>query len=237
MNKGKNEGLTGIEYRAFQQAYDFFNNELFDGSLPHLLVTLQRKAHSQGYFAPKRFTGRVEEKAVIHELALNPDCFTGNSDEEILSTLVHEQAHVWQETFGRPSRRGYHNREWADKMLGIGLHPSTTGKPGGSETGQHMSDYIIEGGRYARAYQKLKTRGFRLHWQSVRETKRGRDSKTKFTCPVCGQNAWAKPDAQLICGVCCPNVEGRLLSMSAAQEPYGQFARVNFSPESVNKIT
>jgi hypothetical protein len=27
-------------------------------------------------------------------------------------------------------------------------------------------------------------------------------SKTKFTCPVCGLNAWAKPDAALICGNC-----------------------------------
>ena len=28
-----------------------------------------------------------------------------------------------------------------------------------------------------------------------------RASKTKFTCPECGQNAWAKPDALLLCGV------------------------------------
>ena len=27
-------------------------------------------------------------------------------------------------------------------------------------------------------------------------------SKTKYTCPTCGANAWAKPDTQLICGAC-----------------------------------
>jgi hypothetical protein len=27
-------------------------------------------------------------------------------------------------------------------------------------------------------------------------------SKTKFECPQCGLNAWAKPDARLLCGDC-----------------------------------
>jgi len=34
-----------------------------------------------------------------------------------------------------------------------------------------------------------------------------RESKTKFTCPKCGQNAWAKPDATLICGVCATELK------------------------------
>jgi hypothetical protein len=66
----RREPITSAEYRAFQQAYDFFNHELFDGSLPHVLVTLQRHANAKGYFSPERFTGRIEDSAV-HELALN----------------------------------------------------------------------------------------------------------------------------------------------------------------------
>ena len=38
------EAITPAEYRAFQEPYDFFNAELFGGSLPHVLVTLQRHA-------------------------------------------------------------------------------------------------------------------------------------------------------------------------------------------------
>jgi hypothetical protein len=34
-------------------------------------------------------------------------------------------------------------------MKRIGLHPSNTGEPGGRETGEHMSDYIVEGNPYA----------------------------------------------------------------------------------------
>jgi hypothetical protein len=49
------EPIIPTEYRAFQKAYDFFNAELFSGALPHVLVTLQRRARSSGYFAPERF--------------------------------------------------------------------------------------------------------------------------------------------------------------------------------------
>ena len=81
--------ITLKEYQGFQRAYDFFNRELFAGSLPQVLVTLQRHANTRGYFAPFRFKGRID-KQTVHELALNPDNFTGRSDELILSTLTHE---------------------------------------------------------------------------------------------------------------------------------------------------
>jgi predicted SprT family Zn-dependent metalloprotease len=207
MKTGHNtEDITRAEYQAFQEAYDVFNAELFAGKLPNVLVTLQRHARAKGYFSPERFSGRLHDKMAVHELALNPDCFTGRTDEEILSTLVHEMVHVWQQSFGRPPRRAYHDRVWAAKMKKIGLQPSTTGVPGGKETGQSITHYIIEGGAYAKAYARLKARGFRLHWQSApaeegtRANKKA--SKTKYTCPECGQNAWAKPNALLICGVC-----------------------------------
>jgi hypothetical protein len=76
------ESITQAEYRAFQDAYDFFNAELFGGSLPPVLVTLQRHAKAYGYFSPERFVGRTQKEAA-HELALNPDHF-GRTDELIL---------------------------------------------------------------------------------------------------------------------------------------------------------
>jgi hypothetical protein len=112
----KTVAITITEYQGFQEAYDFFNRELFEGSLPQVLVTLQRHAKSRGYFSPERFSGRMNE-AAVHELALNPDEFTGRTDEMILSTLAHEMAHVWQQTYGKPPRRGYHDRQWAGNRL------------------------------------------------------------------------------------------------------------------------
>ena len=219
----KAEPITPAEYRAFQKAYDFFNAELFGNSLPHVLVTLQRHANARGYFSPERFTGRIEH-AAVHELAMNPDTFTGRTDEEILSTLAHEMAHVWQQTHGKPPTRCYHDRQWAAKMKEIGLQPSTTGEHGGKETGQSVTHYIIPGGPYAVAYAKLEASGFQLHWESAPQSpqaKLKKASKTKFTCPECEQNAWAKPDALLICGHCYEDGEGDVHLMLAEPEAAG----------------
>jgi hypothetical protein len=44
---------------------------------------------------------------------------------------------------GIPPRRSYHDRQWAATMKEIGLRPSTTGEPGGKETGQSVTHYIL----------------------------------------------------------------------------------------------
>jgi predicted SprT family Zn-dependent metalloprotease len=213
--------ITEREYGAFQAAYDFFNAGLFGGSLPHVLVTFQRHAKAKGYFAPDRFAARAKKAATAHELAMNPDVFTGRTDEEILSTLAHEMAHVWQQAHGTPPRRAYHDRQWAAKMKEIGLQPTTTGDANGKETGQSVTHYIIPGGAYARAYAKLKKNGFQLNWQSrpfTEERKKKAASKTKYTCPTCGTNAWAKPQTALICGECYDEDDGEVTIMESAEQ-------------------
>jgi hypothetical protein len=195
--------ITPIEYGGLQDAYDHFNAELFGGSLVDVFITYQRKAHSHGYFSPDRFSGRVD-KSGNHELALNPDAFINETDEQVCQTLVHEMTHVWQHVHGKPSARGYHNREWAAKMKAIGLQPSSTGMVGGKENGQRMSDYVIPDGPFTKAYAKLATTGWRMNLQSAHRpgAKRGANSKTKFTCMSCGQNAWGKPDLAIGCKLC-----------------------------------
>ncbi len=198
-----NNTITQAEYATFQRAYDFFNAELFAGTLPNVLVTLQRHARTYGYFGAERFVGRASEE-VTHELALNPDHF-GRTDEAILSTLAHEMCHVWQHVHGTPPRKSYHDKEWAGKMKQVGLQPSSTGAPGGKETGQHVSHYIIAGAAFAVAFAKLQATGFTLRWQSRSDDpqrKAKTASKTKYTCGICGLNAWAKPESKLLCGDC-----------------------------------
>jgi predicted SprT family Zn-dependent metalloprotease len=199
----KPTAITPIEYGGLQQAYDHFNKELFGGSLPDVFITYQRRANSGGYFSPDRFSGRVDELG-RHELALNPDGFIGRTDEWINSVLNHEMSHVWQHVHGKPSSRGYHNKEWAAKMKQLGLQPSSTGMVGGKETGQRMMHYIIPDGAFQKSYQRLAATGWRLNLQStpVSGPKGGKNSKTKFTCPQCGQNTWGKPGARTDCDPC-----------------------------------
>src|SRR5580704_11814048 len=105
------DAITTQTAGDFQTAFDFFNRKLFGNSLPQVMVTLQRHAKARGYFAPERFHARGN-KTTVHEIAMNPDCFCDESDERILSTLVHEMAHLWQQVHGRAPRRCYHDKQW-----------------------------------------------------------------------------------------------------------------------------
>src|SRR6516165_2934346 len=106
-NKQTLSRITPVEYTGLQEAFDHFDRELFDKSLPDVFITYQRKAHSQGYFSANRFSGRGGGELRRHELALNPDAFIGETNKQICQTLVHEMHHVWQHTNGKPATRGY----------------------------------------------------------------------------------------------------------------------------------
>jgi len=153
---------TEEAYEELQAAYDYYNDHLFEALLPPCLITFQREKRSMGYFSKSRFIRR--DGVQTDEIAMNPDFFAVVPLVEILQTLVHEMAHLWQAHFGTPSRACYHNREWALKMERIGLMPSDTGQPGGKKVGQSMNDYVILGGRFDMATRQLIERGFAISW-------------------------------------------------------------------------
>lgn len=150
-------------YSLLSLAFDHFNQACFSNRLPRCLLTVQRETNTLGYFSPNRWGNRKGQKA--HEIAINPAYFASHTLVEVLQTLVHEQCHLWQQVFGaRKSRHGYHNREWAGKMEGIGLMPSQNGLPGAKKIGQQMSDYPIPGGPFLKACQTLVENGYQISW-------------------------------------------------------------------------
>lgn len=195
-------------YLSLEEAYFYLNQKLFQGTLPGCLITLQREKKSLGYFHYQVFEGKNNNVGTYtDEIALNPNHFT-RDDKEVLSTLTHEMCHLWQFHFGTSSRAGYHNREWAEKMESIGLMPSSTGLPGGKQTGQKMTHYVLPGGLFDQVASQLLATGATIHWAS-RTTdisgapkKKKKQTRSKFTCPDCGLNVWAKPEAYVICGDC-----------------------------------
>ena len=64
----KPAAITPIEYNQLQDAFDYFNTELFDGRLPDVFITYQRRAGSKGYFSANRFTGRTGQSVVVNNL-------------------------------------------------------------------------------------------------------------------------------------------------------------------------
>ncbi|EPN0316259.1 SprT-like domain-containing protein [Vibrio vulnificus] len=151
-------------YEPLQMAFDRINDRFFGGALPPVLITLQRQPNTMGYLSKNRFVNSHGE--MTHELAVNPDYFSIYPITEILSTIAHEATHLWQLTDpdAKPSRNGYHNKEWANKLESIGLMPSSTGKVGGGKTGQKMSDYIIEGGIFDEFCNDIITTDFKIEW-------------------------------------------------------------------------
>jgi predicted SprT family Zn-dependent metalloprotease len=196
---------TGVTYGGLGEAYDFFNERLFGRRLPRCLITMQRKKGVRGYFASKRFGSRDGDE-VTDEIALNPVHFRERTTEESLSTLAHEMVHLEQFHFGKPPRRGYHDKEWAGMMRAIGLIPSHTGEPGGRPVGQKVTHYIAAGGRFAIVADELIRSGFTVRYvdqpRDQEAVKKKAASKTKYTCPGCGLNAWAKPDVRIACIAC-----------------------------------
>jgi hypothetical protein len=233
---------TDQAYDELQQAYDYFNDQLFAGELPPCLITLQRKPQTLGYYTRNSFASLTEHGRTTDEIALNPNHFIGRSLQDTLSTLVHEMAHLWRDRCSgkNPPRRAYHDKLWADKMQKVGLMPSDTGQLGGKRTGQTVDHYIITNGPFDSACRTLLDRGFRISWADnamsflipdlyetpplpdtetasempvpasastsfaiAQPKNEGRSGKrSKYTCPACGLNAWAKPDAALMCGTC-----------------------------------
>ncbi len=149
-------------YSTLQVAYDHFNAELFEGKLPHCLITLRSASRVYGYHHAGRFISPTGEQ--IDEIGLHPGFFTLRPIESVLSTLVHEMVHHWQENLGTPSPANAHNQEWAKQMESLGLMPSDTGLPGGKRTGRSVSHYIIPDGKFLPSCRKLVEGGFVIPW-------------------------------------------------------------------------
>lgn len=188
-----------MQVEALQGAYNYFNDELFNGELNTVYFNFVWSKKSHGHVGPDRWQTRDGEE-VKHELSLTPNTLS-RTPLEVYSTLVHEMCHVWQLDLGNPSRSGYHNKEWADKMEQVGLIPSSTGEPGGKRTGQRMTHYIEENGVFQKAFEKMPQEyiiPFIATPIPEKETKKKAKNKIKYVCS-CNQAFWGKPGIFAIC--------------------------------------
>jgi hypothetical protein len=188
---------TADQFGAYGLAFDYFNSALFGGCLPRCILNFSRRARSNAFFGPDWWS-RGDQ--YTHEISLNPD---GLNRPLLVSMsgLVHEMVHEWQHHFGKPSRRGYHNAEWADKMEEIGLMPAEGDQPGGRRTGQGIGHYVIKGGAFDKAFQAMPPE-YQLPWISGQPDRPKRADKVKYTCVPCKVSVWGKAGLHIICGDC-----------------------------------
>jgi predicted SprT family Zn-dependent metalloprotease len=195
---------TREQFAAYEKMFSYFNAKLFHGELPACLLNFSRRTKTHGFFAPSRWERGRE---VRHEISLNPATLKSRKPSDVAGTLVHEMVHLWQQEFGRPSRAGYHNAEWAEKMEAVGLVPSDTAAPGGAKTGQKVSHYIEKAGAFALAFRAM-PKEYVLPWaceepeDPLSRKQKLAKTKIKYTCPACGVNVWGKPELSISCDDC-----------------------------------
>jgi ribosomal protein S27AE len=89
-------------------------------------------------------------------------------------------------------------------MRRIGLPPSSTGAPGGAETGYKVSHYVIDGGPFDLSYKVFDASNPPVRWGDA-FTQRGEAWKPKretFVCPRCDQKVLGIPKTRVKCGWC-----------------------------------
>ena len=197
--------VTGTQFHTLDTLYNYYNKKLFHGELPDCMILTGGHKNDGSFFKMRSWKSKLTgEEPFIHEINLNPGCF--DQDDSIChAELVHGMVHVWQRDYGKASRGNYHNRQWAQKAEGAGLMPSSTGKPGGRRTGQKMSQYIIPGGRFAKAFQNLADKRIKYVPSALEggnEAAKKARSKTKYTCPLCTTKVWGKAGLAITCGDC-----------------------------------
>ncbi len=208
----KSTDPTTAQFAAYRAMWDYFNTVLFDGTL---ILNFSRLSRSLGSFAPERW--RDAGNHVTHEISLNPAHLKGDNAKDAASTLVHEMVHLHRHRQANPRRRGYHDRLWADKMEALGLMPSSTAAPGGARVGYRMSHYIIPGGAFERAFERMPT-SCHLAWtRGIDNDARGgvekkkakkakkeaaRKARVKYSCPECDLNVWGRGGLRLRCEDC-----------------------------------
>jgi hypothetical protein len=193
---------------AFQHLFSCFNTGCFDDRLlsDDVLIDHAATGRTYGHFLPNAFTGLADDGLTrkIHQIAINPariqavrqsgDALTDVAVvdfRELAQTLVHEMAHYADHLYGKPAKGGRHSRSWGRIMKAAGLHPSSTGAPGGGEHGVHMVEYVIPGGRFEVAFERL-LREQPVIWRIVRSqvlsgnTEPKPSKRTKFSCSKCG---------------------------------------------------
>ena len=192
---------TPAQFTAYQQAFDYFSQTLFEKSLPDCMLSFSRRRSSSHTL----FTvGQWQEEAgsAAPEISLNLKQLSESEPIEVMATLVREMVHLWQEMYGKPSGNGYYNREWAEKMQKIGLIPSATGLPGGKQTGQGLKHYIEPNGRFERAFRKMPAACLWPFRPAAFEGGKSRrySVKVMYRCVGCGTKLWGKGGLEILCG-------------------------------------
>jgi hypothetical protein len=201
-------------YTPLLEAFNFFNRELFNVTLPDVLETLQRKARTLGYFSRHRFAElKGDARAGARDRDEPGALSAALSERHLLEACPRDGAPAAGVLRQADTRRLSQPRMGADDARDRSAS-EFTGAPGGKETGYRMDHYIVEGGRFDLSYARFETIGQTIGWgDAVAAPSAGggagegvvedpKPKRLKFVCPGCGQNVYGSPKTAVRCDPC-----------------------------------
>jgi hypothetical protein len=230
--QGLNEfAPTVAQFKSYQHLFDYFNEKLFGGKLPQVVLNFSRGGslkNAIGFFAPHRWGARSEvtnntnwKDVRMHEISLNPIYLT-REPELTLSTLVHEMCHLQRQVTGKPPRPAYHDKKWAQMMLEVGLKPISISRPG-TMLGQKVTHEIERPGEFYRAFTQMPSE-YLLPFSHIVDPQKAHKKKVigkaKYECTQCQMKVWGKMGLSVTCDDCqqrlvCEHDESEELEVEA----------------------
>ncbi|MFC1895418.1 hypothetical protein ACFL0Q_01985 [Thermodesulfobacteriota bacterium] len=103
---------------------DLLNTVFFkDQRVPVQAITLQKaRVTTFGQYVVERNGFGVWERININRVHLDRPMW------EILVILTHVMVHGWQAAYGKPSKSWFHNKEFRQKMIELGIHADARGR-------------------------------------------------------------------------------------------------------------
>jgi predicted SprT family Zn-dependent metalloprotease len=198
---------------VYNGLFDYLNTALFNDMLPPAMLVASRNANViGGYYAPDQWVNDDGEK--IAEVALNANVMGSGDIPNLVQIVIHELCHHYQQHHGKPGRKGYHNKEWVKLAEEIGLEVTAHDNKSGGKTGCAVSTELKPGGRAETAILNM-PESLYFPWlagnmetpgepgaEPKAQPAKNKSNRVKYSCPVCGVNAWAKPGVLIVCGDC-----------------------------------
>ena len=171
---------------------DIFNMEFFkDQPVPVPAISFEKaKTGSLGHYIIGRNAFGIRENININRVHLDRPLWG------ILATLFHEMCHSWQASYGSPSNSWFHNKEFREKMLEMGIVVNGKGchlgvqdsfvsilkKHGVKVSGEQNPDGMIKFPPKDKPKGKSKLKKWTCGCQIVRVGK----ATFEATCDICG---------------------------------------------------
>ncbi len=218
--ENKNNRPTSEQSVHLTNALEHFNHELFNGILPmhKVMAVFTRNPHIiGGYFSPDKWED--DDGNPVHEIAINSNIMLNQNPVEVFGIIVHELMHFWQWELGKPTRNGYHNKEWCLYAEEIGLECYDT-QGDRTVSSQNVHTKIAKDGLTEAAIAEMEE-GMYLPYTALPEPdntpvpqggggggrkkdddkprKKRAGTRSKYTCSFCGLNVWAKTGVMIQC--------------------------------------